>query len=66
MHFNPISDITHIASKVWNEIIYPFPNINDCAVVVSEYICKFILHFIADDIIMNVLIHAGINANLCE
>ena len=39
-----ISD--HILSKVWDEIIYPFSNFNDCTVEVGEWISNFIPHFI--------------------
>ena len=35
-------------SKVWDEIIYPFPNFNSFAVEVWELLNKFILHFIMD------------------
>ena len=38
----------HNPSKVWDEITYPFPNFNDCAVEVSERISYFTPHFIMD------------------
>ena len=36
----------HMPRKVWDEIIYPFPNFNGCTVEVCEWICNFIPHFI--------------------
>ena len=35
----------HMPSKVWDEIIYPFPNFNGCTVEVWEWISNFIPHF---------------------
>ena len=35
---------SHIANKVWDEIIYPFPNFYE----VWEWICNFMLQFITD------------------
>ena len=32
-------------NMVWDEITYPFPNFNDTAVEVWEWISNFILHF---------------------
>ena len=37
--------------KVWDEIIYPFPNVNGATVEVWEWIYDFIPHFIVDAII---------------
>ena len=39
-----------VASKVWGEITYPFPNINDGTVEILELISNFTPH-----IIMNVI-----------
>ena len=33
---------------MWDEITYPFPNVNDATVEVWEWISNFILHFIMD------------------
>ena len=38
----------HMSSKVWDEITYPFPNFNGCAIEVWEWISEFIPHFILD------------------
>ena len=35
-------------SKVWDEIIYPFPNFNGAAVEVWEWISNFIPYLIID------------------
>ena len=35
-------------SKVWNEIIYPFPNLNGETVEVLEWKMYFILHIVMD------------------
>ena len=37
-----------MSRKVWNEIAYPFPNLNDYTVDVWEGISNFIPHFIKD------------------
>ena len=37
-------------SKVWDLIIYPFPNFNGCTVEVWEWISNFSPHFIMDEI----------------
>ena len=39
-------------SKVWDDITYPFPNFNGCAVDVWERISNFIPHFIIDMIML--------------
>ena len=31
--------------RMWDEIIYPFPNFNDVIVEVCEWIIKYITHF---------------------
>ena len=49
----------HILSKVWDEITYPFPNINGATVEVLEWIGNFIPHFTMDIITH----HAGIKVN---
>ena len=41
----------HMPSKVWDGIIYPFPNFNGGTVEVWEWISNFIPHFIMDVII---------------
>ena len=38
----------HMPSKVWDEIINPFPNFNGCTVEVWEWISNFTPHFIMD------------------
>ena len=38
----------HASGKVWNEIIYPFPNFNDATVEVWELISNLIPHNIID------------------
>ena len=38
----------HMPNKVWDEIIYPFPNFNGCTVEVWEWINNFIPNFIMD------------------
>ena len=38
----------HMPSKGWGEITYPFPNFNDCAVEVWEWISNFVPHFLID------------------
>ena len=38
----------HISSKVWEEIIYPFPNFKGATVEVGEWISNFIPHFTMD------------------
>ena len=38
----------HMASKVWDEITYPFPNLNGWSVEVWEWISHFIPHSIMD------------------
>ena len=35
-------------NKVWNEMIYPFPNFNGYTIKVWEWIDDFIPHFIMD------------------
>ena len=37
-----------MSRKVWDEIIYPFPNINGCTVELWEWLSNFIPHFIVD------------------
>ena len=36
----------HMPSKLWDEITYPFPNLNSCAVEVWKWINNDIPHFI--------------------
>ena len=38
----------HMPNKVWDKIIYPFPNFNGCTVKVWEWISNFIPQFIKD------------------
>ena len=42
----------HISSKVWDEITYPFLNLNSCIVDVWEWINNFIPHFLKDCLLM--------------
>ena len=35
-------------SKVWDEITYPFPNLNGAAIEVWEWVSNFIRHYIMD------------------
>ena len=37
-------------SKVWDEISYPFPNVNVCTVEVSKWIYNFIPYVAMDEI----------------
>ena len=37
-----------LASKVWDEITYPFPNFNSCTIKIWEWISNLIPHFIMD------------------
>ena len=37
--------MNYIHYKVWDEIIYPFPNFNSCSVEVWEWKSNFIQHF---------------------
>ena len=46
INFNPSMDKNHKLSKVWDEIIYPFLNINIC--IVEGWISDFIPYFIMD------------------
>ena len=41
---------SYMSSKVWGEIIYPFPNFNSCTIEVWKWISNFIPHFIMDAI----------------
>ena len=43
---NPAWISNHMHRKVWDEITDPFPNFNDCAVEVWEWISDFIPHII--------------------
>ena len=45
---SPARISNHISSKVWDEIINPFPNLNGCTVEVWEWISNLIPHFIMD------------------
>ena len=44
--FNPSKDKYHTPSKMWDEIVYPFPNFNGWTVQVWEWTSYFISHFI--------------------
>ena len=46
-------------SKVWDEITYPFPNINGCTVEIWEWLIYFVPHFI-----MDAITYAEIEVNL--
>ena len=52
----------HIPSKVWNEIIYPFPRFNGAVVEVWEWINNFIPNFIRDVLFT----YAGSQVNPCS
>ena len=45
----PIWISNHVSSKVWDEITYPFPNFNGCAIEFWEWISNFIPHFYRRD-----------------
>ena len=36
---------SHLPSKVWDEIAYPFPNFNGFTIEVSKWMSNFIPHF---------------------
>ena len=38
----------HMSSKAWDEITYPFPNINGCAIDVWKWIKYIVPYFIMD------------------
>ena len=38
----------HMPSKMWDEIMYTFPNFNSYTIEVWEWISNFITHFIMD------------------
>ena len=40
-----------MSNKMWDGIIYPFPNVYDATVEVREWVVIFISHFIMDEII---------------
>ena len=44
----PVWISNHTLSKLWDEIIYPFPNFNSATVDVYEWASNFILHFLMD------------------
>ena len=46
--FIPNMDNIHMFSKMWDEITYPFPNLNGRTVEVQEWISNFIPHFVMD------------------
>ena len=45
-HPHPVWIINHMLSKMWDEIIQPFPNFNRTTVEVWEWISNFIPHLI--------------------
>ena len=45
-NFNPARINNHMTSKVWDEIIYHFPNVNSAAIEVGEWINNYIRHFL--------------------
>ena len=47
VNFSPTMD-NHISSKVWYEIVYPFPNVNCATFEVWEWITNFSPQFIID------------------
>ena len=42
-----------IPNKVWDEIIYSFPNIHDCTIEVWEWMSIIIPRFILEDIFIH-------------
>ena len=48
INFDPNMDKNYMPSKVWNEITYPFQNVNGCNVEVWELLSNFTQHFIMD------------------
>ena len=44
-NFNPRWISNHMTKKLWDEILYPFPNFNGTTVEVWEWIKSFIPHF---------------------
>ena len=50
-------------SKVWDEITFPIPKLQQLHLEFGEWISNFILHFIMD--VITVFIHAGIKVNPC-
>ena len=57
--------INHMLSETWDEITYPFINFNGCTVEVSEWISKFIPHFIMEIILGLKLNHVSKRAPWC-
>ena len=48
INISPSVDSNHMPSKVWDEITYPYPNLNGHAVKFWEWISSFIPHFKMD------------------
>ena len=40
--------VNPMSNKVWHEITYPFPNVNNCTVEILEWVNDYIPHFIVD------------------
>ena len=49
-NFNQACISNHMHSKMGDEITYPFPNFNSCAVEVLQWVSNFIPQFIMDAI----------------
>ena len=48
--FIPACISIHVSSNVWDEITYPFPNLNSFTTEVLEWMSNFIQHLIMDKI----------------
>ena len=53
----------HMPSNVWDEITYPFPNLDGCIIELIEWISYFVSHYTMD---VRLLIHAGIQFKPCQ
>ena len=49
----PVWISNHLPSNVWDEIIYPYPNLNGATVEVWEWMSYFISHFVMDGLKLN-------------
>ena len=57
---------SHIPSKVWDEITYPFLNFNGCTVEVWEWINNFTPHLIMDVIMLCMVMTQFAQDNPCN
>ena len=51
--------ISHMSSKVWDEIIHTFPNFNGCTIEVLEWIHNLIQHISMDVIDRSMLVRGA-------